>query len=1313
MNALTSYLPSCLVSSVRDEALAPSEQRRLGVLLFADISGFTPLTERLAQRGPDGAEALSRILNDYFGAVIDLIHSFGGDIIRFAGDAPFVVWFVDTHEQLPEAVSRASQCALTLQAKLDNYEALEQTRLSLRMGVGVGEFSLYCVGGLSNRWEFVVAGDPLAQVVAAEQTSKPGEVILSPEAHQMIASRANGEAVGSFFKLRGVIETPSTDNTNNSQEPQESERQQGAAAPVMNETVRRFIPRPALARLDSGLAGSSAELRRVSILFLQFSRLLSPPYDRLDALQEAFSTIQEEVYRYGGSINQFLVDDKGTTLLAVWGLPTCTHEDNAARALQAAMALQQWFSSRQIPSSIGVSSGRVFCGDRGSALRREYAVIGKGVNLAARLMQAAMPDKVLCDENTRQEARNIVCIEQAPVSLKGWSSPVKVFVPVHVKGREAKMSAQMIGRHKELQVMQRFVEKLSQGEEGLLCIEGEAGIGKTQLVSAFLHLSQEKNIACLLGAGSSIESATPYYAWRSVVGQLLLRDGGEEQPERYRERLYQLFAGDEASLSRLPLLQSIIPIDVDETPQTLQMDKQVRSDNLHRLVHSLVQKATSDGPLVVVLDDLHWLDTASLELARMIARDSNRVGLLLATRPVLEAPLMSYQQLLSMPTCQRLLVEALPREDVGQLVVRRLGAESLSAEVESFLYEKAKGHPFFSEELAYALRDLGAVVIREGELRLAPNIELSKLQFPETLNGVIASRIDRLSSSQQLLLKAASVIGRVFSQKTLLEIRALNTEDVAIVQELEVLRRLDLTLLETPEPKISYLFKHILTQEVAYNLLLFSQRRALHRAVAVWYEKSFAEDLSPYFALLAYHWQKAEEAEKALFYTEKAGEQALRGFANEEAVRFFQEALRVAEKLPVDVSRRERWERQLGEAFYGMGRLAESREHLLRALALLGSPVPEKTGTFALALGRQITQQTVHRLYTSPPEQQHREELLEVARVHELLALNDYFSDNTFGAVYATLQTVNLAERAGPSPELARAYAASCMAAGLVPLHSLALIYERRAKETARAENKQTRAWILQATGAYHAGRGDWREAMEDLSAAHALYEEMGDWRSCDQEKAIMAWSYHAQGDLTTSDRLYSETYQSAKKRDDPQAKNWGLCGQSENALHRDHESIERVVSYMEEAKSLLRYNLGRPEAVRVFGLLALAYYRCGQATRAKETALEGLQRVSLLAPPTSFYSLEGYSGLAETMLSLWRDGDQGARSAALSACRGMAAYARVFPAGGPRAELLWGIYEEQLKHPKRAARHWKNGLLLAKKMRRPYEEKKMTDLLR
>ncbi len=265
--------------------------------------------------------------------------------------------------------------------------------------------------------------------------------------------------------------------------------------------------------------------------------------------------------------------------------------------------------------------------------------------------------------------------------------------------------------------------------------------------------------------------------------------------------------------------------------------------------------ATQYGPstgLILVMEDAHWLDSSSWALAFQAWQTLSPLLLVIVTRPQLEGAgrPKELSSLLSVPDGDHLVLSTLTPDEIIALVNRRLNVTELPKPAEDLILEQGEGNPFYSEEIAYALRDSGFLLIEDGSARIADEMKgLQDLDFPATIQGVITSRIDRLGASEQLTVKVASVIGRIFTYRVLRNIYPEPDEAFTILDHLANLERLDITPLETPEPELAYLFKHIITQEVVYNLMTFSQRQGLHRKAAAWFEEVYSEDLSPYYPL--------------------------------------------------------------------------------------------------------------------------------------------------------------------------------------------------------------------------------------------------------------------------------------------------------------------------------------------------------------------------------------------------------------------------------------------------------------------------------
>jgi class 3 adenylate cyclase/tetratricopeptide (TPR) repeat protein len=937
VETLAAYVPQLIVRRFIDQPeplTKPATEHFFAAVLFADISGFTALTERLSKSGLAGAEQVSALLNDYFGQMIDLVSAHGGDVVKFAGDALLALWpAAESDQDRSLAVQRAADCALRMQQRLHNYTAAKNVQLSMRMGLSAGDITLAHIGGVNKRWEFIVAGSPLLQLRSIKQVAVPGDVVLSPQAWTLVQDRSIGQPLDSQDVRVEQIDPPAAFVL----QPDRSISPQAEAA------LRAYIPFAALSRLDAGQTGWLAELRRVSVIFLNLPELNYTA--SLSQAQQMMSAMQTTLYHFEGSINKLSVDDQGVTLLAALGLPPLSHEDDAARAVQAALGMQSVANSLGLRSSIGITTGQIFCGLVGNDRRREYTIVGDIVNLSTRLMQSA-PGDIRCDAATMIAAQARLKFEAlTPIMVKGKTEPVAIYRPLGeltTSDRTAtaishpSTQIETVGRATERSVLyQRLDSLVVDGLGGVVIIEGEPGIGKSRLVSDALQRAQALQVPDWIVNGDAIESATPYYAWRSVFSQLFGLEAAGDVHTR-RQLVLSRLQTDPDLLGITPLLNAVLPLDFPDNEYTEQLTGQSRADSTRHLLLSLLINLTdrsARSPRLLVLEDAHWLDSASWACAELLSREVPSLLTVISLRPINEASIPEYRAMRQMPNTQVLQLGPLTSDDSMDLVCRRLGVNELPAIVRALILEKAEGHPFYSEELAYALRDAGLIVIADGQCTIAPTAgDLRALNLPDTVQGVIISRIDRLTPAQQLTLKVASVIGRVFAYRVLHDVHPIEDDRPHIVQYLSKLEQLDITPLETPEPELAYIFKHAITQDVAYNLMLFAQRRQLHQAVAEWYERVPLDDRSSYIQLLAHHWLMADQPEKAIGYLSQAAKQAARVGANAEAKALYLQALDSLRPLAHTPDR----QRQFIDLAIGLGRVGAylPSENILENLKL-------------------------------------------------------------------------------------------------------------------------------------------------------------------------------------------------------------------------------------------------------------------------------------------------------------------------------------------------------------------------------------------
>lgn len=546
-DTLQSYVPELVRRRARDVPIPERGGYRYeAAVLFADMSGFTALTEMLASR-QDGAEEISRVLNAYFGRISDLVSAHGGDLLRLAGDAAVATWGrTEGRVAMHDLIASAAACALAIRDAVHGLE-LHGARISVRSAISCGEVLESHVGGVDGHWEFLVAGDPLVDVTEGLRRAQPGEVLVAPGSWRFIHERSEGIADrDGFVRLASApaVELPRV-----------------GIDDAADASLRAYIPDAVLSRYDAGQTAWLAELRQVTVVFVRLSGIDYGRTDALDRIDDVLRALQTPLYRAEGAVRQFLVDDKGTVLIAAFGLPPSSHEDDAVRAVRTAIAMREAAAKRGVDTSVGITTGRVFCGPIGSGRRREYALVGDVVNVAARLMEAA-PDDVLCDAETHQRARHRIAFERLPTfELKGKGTASALFRPSFGPGPGG--AQQMVGRESEHGMILEAVERLRAGKGGVVLIEGEPGVGKTRLLAEALRSIGAVDV--LRGHADPLERSRPYHAWVPVFDVILGVGTGDDAA--IRTLLSDTELGRHAAL-----LNSIAKVDLPETDLTREYD---------------------------------------------------------------------------------------------------------------------------------------------------------------------------------------------------------------------------------------------------------------------------------------------------------------------------------------------------------------------------------------------------------------------------------------------------------------------------------------------------------------------------------------------------------------------------------------------------------------------------------------------------------------------------------------------------------------------------------------------------------------------
>lgn len=1094
----------------------PLTENTFGTALFADISDFTKITESLVEAlgAFRGAEELTNLLNKVFTLLIDEIHRYGGAVIGFSGDA-ITCWFDEaTHDQ--NHALRGMACAAALQEAVRGFRFtavnINTVSLALKTAAVSGPALRLLVGSKDHHLVEALAGATLTQLGQAEKLAKRGEIVVSEQlAMEYMQHLKIGDwRTDSSGQKVAVVQI---DKSSALPTPWDS------TATAHTETDLRAWLLPQLhEKIGQSTSRFLAELRPIVATFVKFDGI---DYDTdpnaSTQLDQFIQQIQIIVAQHSGHLLQLTIGDKGSYVYIVWGAPTAT-EDDIQAALAASLDIQQIPQTLPFINNIqiGMSQGRVHAGAYGHPNRRTYGVLGKTVNMAARLMSDAASGQILVSPEVKALARASFAF--APMGkrrFKGFAHEMDTYLLENtaVSSQITSLSStELIGRTSEMAQVQTMLDDflLHRSSQNAI-ISGEPGIGKSQLTAEVQRQADAIGIKTAVGISNNIERNAPYHSWRDIFKKLIIGDEKRPFAPQIQQHLAEI-APYQQNLA--PLLNAVLLADTPENELTKQMSGQVRADNTNGLLVQILIHAAEQNPLMLILEDAHWFDSASWELLRRVSYEVDSLFIVLALRPLAAPVPEQFTAFAEHPQTKHLALTTMTEPAIETMICQKLGVQTLPQAVTSLIHERAEGHPFFSEELAYSLRDNQYITIENGTCVPAQALlNGSVVDFPDTIQGVIISRLDRLNPQEQLALKVASVIGRLFDFQTLHDVYPEPTHQPQLKQYLSQLDSQNITLIEQPEPTLSYMFKHALTHDIAYGLLLFSQKQQLHREVAHWYERAFADDLSPAYPILAHHWQRAVDLNnpleadllKAIAFLEKAAEQADNANASKETIQYLETTLQLSQLLatPVSYLQQAKWFRLLCSAAFTLGDFEQSIAFGETGLQILGESIPDGRITFLRRLSGQILQQVPRRLakraqlpHTSDPDElddaDYRE--YEICEILNILSTIFYVQDESNKLFIAQLMILNHAEKMKvATPALGRGFASAGFISGLLQQQKLAHHYFELAQTTARQlRHLPTIEDVCRVNGLYSVSIGDWADAEKHLEEALSLSQTIG-----------------------------------------------------------------------------------------------------------------------------------------------------------------------------------------------------------------------------
>jgi len=888
--SLHAYLPQDRLRAITNNVSLPN--RTSGTALFADISGFTALTETLRESlGPrQGAEELTRRLGKVYSALIAEIEKYGGSVIGFAGDS-MLCWFETKDRggrQKDESAKFSVSSAFRMQTAITFFP-----ELALKVSIASGNVRRFVVGDPNIQRIDALAGATVSRTADGEHLAGRGEVLIDEETANVLGERVkilewreSSESGGKFavveqgpgIQMHGPVVTESSLPT------------------VESQLLRPFMHQAVYDRENSERVTFLTEFRPCIAMFVRF---LGIDYDgdgagaQLDAF---IRQIQALVAEAGGTLLQITIGDKGSYAYINFGALNA-HEDDSRRAVRTALALLESTAdlSYLAPLQIGISQGVMRVGAYGGETRKVFGALGDDVNLAARLMTTAAPDEILLSNHVYKAVQHDFSFEpRSPLPMKGKAEPLPVFAVTGerqqraVRLQEPNYSLPMVGRREEMQIINDRLNLATQGKGQVIGIVAEAGMGKSRLVAEVIRLARRKGFTGFGGACQSDGVHIPYLAWKAIWQAFF-----EIDPEMSPRKQLRLIEGDiedraPSRMNAMPLLSAVLDLNIPENDFTQNLEPQIRQSALHALLEDCLKSAAMDEPILIVIEDLHWVDALSHELLQELAKAlvNQAVCFVLAYRPP-ELERSKITQIENLPQFTRIELHELSRDQaklairakLAQLYPARGGA--LPARLVDQLMQRAQGNPFYLEELLNYLRDRG--------LDPRDPADLEKIELPDSLHTLILSRIDQLSEGERTTLRAASIIGRLFHAKWLTGYYPELGETPQVRAALDALDKLDITPLDSAEPELVYLFKHIVTHEVTYENLPFATRARLHERLARYIESTFSDALP--LETLALHYGRSDNIEKQCEYLRRAGEAAQRNFANDAALDYYEKLL--------------------------------------------------------------------------------------------------------------------------------------------------------------------------------------------------------------------------------------------------------------------------------------------------------------------------------------------------------------------------------------------------------------------------------------
>lgn len=1158
--------------------------------MFIDLSGFTPLTENLMRQGNRGAERLSRILNEIFAPLVEQVYARGGFIPYFAGDAFTAIFPAGRPEISP---AHFLQSAILMRNLFSRREfKFGDFTIGMKIGLSYGEVEWGIVGKEHKSYYF--RGQPIDSCADCQAQANNQDIILD-EALRLklrVLDIRLSKVEKECYRLEKDI-------------PLEDAPVIPKKLPVLSkEILRRFLPRSVVDYKQDG------EFRTVIAVFLSFEGV-----DNHELLDRFASVVLEQINNFSGYFKEIDFGDKGGVMVGFFGAPV-SFENNIERALEFIHTLRDELRSLQLNEGLrfraGVTLGTAYTGIVGGKERCQYAAVGNRVNLSARLMTYADWGEVLVDAEI-QKHRQFIFQHKGDINYKGIKGVVPTFTLIgRSTGINSPHTGMMVGRESEVEELLAFAAPLyQQRPAGIIFIYGEAGIGKSRLTHEIKNLLTREG-----GIGWHVCQADQILRKPFNPFVYFLKNFFRQTPEgysmanlnrfetRFRELLHSVRSTGtpqaESAARELVRTKSVLAALIGiNYPDSLweQLDAKGRYQNTLQAVINLMETGSLIEPLVIELEDAHWLDENSQELLHELVRHLNRF-------PILMIITSRYRDDGSKPLIlDRDLLDSynLPWKEVNLNflepgAVRSMAEAKLSGDIAEEFYEllvrTTNSNPFYLEQILEYFSERNLLVLENSTW----TIKDKDIKLSSSINAILTARIDRLSTLVRETVKAAAVIGREFEVPILSEVMKEHEEFVkhnggnpALLEE--QIHQGEQGQIWLAMNELRYIFRHSLLREAAYSMQLRTRLQQLHLSIAEAIERLYADKIEERYVDLAFHYEQANVFDKTCEYLRKAADYARRNYQNHQALDFYEKLLQKLSNQKDTVNQIQTHLKR-GKILEMIGQWDQGEEAYQHALQLA------KKSRDALLLG-QAHNSLGHLLLLKGDYISARNYLQSAAQLFE--SIEDY---NGIAKVYGNLGTLYF--RHGDyedaksyfkeSISLGQGHNDSAVNAQIVANLGLTYMNQGDYDESIRCQreqlaicrrnnDKQGMATIYTYLGIVYLEKGEYEEARESFGRGLRYSEELGNKMLTSIAIGNLGLVYERQGDYDTAMEHYQLDLRLCEELGDKQgtAIALGLIGQLLNVKGEFHKAIE----YLQKDLMLceeLGYQKGIAKAVNTLG---------------------------------------------------------------------------------------------------------------------------------